>query len=318
MRARLDVLLSCLAIAATASADPRSLTVVPHPLEFDPRPELTALSDKLKGAWIEAIREAGQVVTPSRKEIDSALAEVGRKDCRISNDCLSALAVKGAGLYAAHATLELTGANVFVVNARVVRDDGKLMSSFTAQHPRVDPKKKPLLAQVKDALTDAVKGLGVQGLPAFKEASSAPPVEPVKPPVASVETPAVTEPPPPPPVLPPAGPPGRKIAGYTLIGVGGAVAIAGGALLLVAQAQARALMVDQRGFLPSSDSAALEQAKAANLLHTLGLVGLGVGVGCAVAGLVVAFFTADAPEAVTFGAAPTGDGLLLTVGGALP
>ena len=97
MPLRIEVLAVLVTLPLVAFAEPRSLTVVPHPLEFDPRPELVTSTDKLKAAWVEAVREAGDVVTPSRKELDAALAEVGRKDCRTANDCLAALAVKGSG-----------------------------------------------------------------------------------------------------------------------------------------------------------------------------------------------------------------------------
>lgn len=305
----LSLLLPCAALAQT-----RSLTVVPHPLEFDPRPELVSVGDKLRGAWVEAVREAGEVVTPTRRELDAALAEVGRKDCRTSNDCLAALAVKGAGLYAVYAMVELTEAAVFVVTARVVRDDGKLMASFAVQHPRGD-KKRPLVTVVKQVLVDVVTGLDVKRLPGFKEAVAAP-------------APVVTAPPPPPPVVaaapavvapaapPPPAPSLRPVLGATLLGVGGAAAAAGGVLLFVAQGQARALRTDARGFLPpSADADALAKAHAANTLHLVGLVSLGAGAAAAVAGLLV-LVTGPTDAVVSF--APTPGGGVAVISGALP
>lgn len=303
-----------LLLPCAALGEPRSLTVVPHPLEFDPRPELVSVSDKLKGAWVEAVREAGDVVTPSRRELDAALLEVGRRDCRTSNDCLAALALKGAGLYAVHAMVELTEAGVFVVTSRVVRDDGKLMASFTAQQPRGD-KKKPLVPVVKQLLLDVIKGLAVKTLPAFKEAVVAPPV-------------VVTAPPPPPPAVtapiidetpaPPLEPPGRtrKLVAFSVMGAGGAVGLAGGSLLFVARAQAAALMVDARGFLPSSaDADTVRRASSANTLHLAGLIAVGVGAAAIVAGLVV-LLTGPSEASVAF--LPVAGGGVAVVGGPLP
>lgn len=312
MPLRLEVFAALVSLPLLAFAEPRSLTVVPHPLEFDPRPELVSSTDKLKAAWVDAVREAGDVVTPSRKELDAALAEVGRKDCRTANDCLAALAVKGAGLYAVHAMLELSEAQVFTVTARVVRDDGRLMASFSAQQPRGD-RKKALVPVVKQLLVDAVKGLGVSKLPAFKEAIAAPPpvVEPPPPPPPVVTAPVeVVQ-----PVEKPAGSSPRKAIGFTLLGVGAAGAVVGGVLVLLAQAHARALMVDARGFLPAgADEATLARARAANTQQLAGLVALGGGAALAVTGLLVALVGAD--PAVTL--VPLEHGALAVVGGVFP
>lgn len=319
MHFRAEVLGLLLTLPCAALGEPRSLTVVPHPLEFDPRPELVSVSDKLKGAWIEAVREAGEVVTPSRRELDAALLEVGRKDCRTSNDCLAALAVKGAGLYAVHAMVELTEAGTFVVTARVVRDDGKLMASFTAQQPRGD-RKKQLVPVVKLLLVDVIKGLGVKALPTFKEALDAPPPAVVTPPPQP--PPVVVAPPVVEPVAAPVAAPvepvtkTRTVAGFSVMGAGAAVGLAGGVLLFVAQTQARALMVDARGFLPATaDADTIARASTANTLHLAGLVGLGVGAASLVAGLVV-LLTGPSEASVSF--LPIAGGGVAVVGGPLP
>lgn len=312
MPLRVEVFAVLVTVPLLAFAEPRSLTVVPHPLEFDPRPELVSAGDKLKAAWVEAVREAGDVVTPSRKELDAALGEVGRRDCRTANECLAALAVKGSGLYAVHAMLELSEAQVFTVTARVVRDDGKLMASFTAQQPRGD-KKKPLVPLVKQVLVDAVKGLGVARLPAFKEALAAPPpvVEPPPPPPPVVTAPVEVAQ----PALEPAAPSARKAVGFTLLGVGAAGAVAGGVLVALAQVQARALMVDARGFLPAgADDATLARARAANTQQLAGLVALGGGAALAVSGLLVALIGSAPAVSV----APVEQGAVAVVGGVFP
>jgi len=300
-------------LPCAALSEARSLTVIPHPLEFDPRPELVSVSDKLKGAWVEAVREGGDVVTPSRRELDAALLEVGRRDCRSSNDCLAALAVKGAGLYAVHAMVELTEAGVFVATARVVGDDGKLMASFTVQQPRGD-KKKPLLPLVKQLLVDVIKGLGVKALPTFKEAVAAPPsvvVAPPPPPPLEVEVPVVEA-----PAAPVEPPKPRTVVAFSVMGAGAAVGLAGGALLFVAQTQARALMVDARGFLPATAGAdAITRAKSANTLHLAGLLGIGVGAAALLTGLVV-LFTGPSEASVSF--LPIAGGGVAVVGGQLP
>lgn len=60
MHFRAEVLSLLLTLPCAALGEPRSLTVVPHPLEFDPRPELVSASDKLEGAWVDAL-EAGSM-----------------------------------------------------------------------------------------------------------------------------------------------------------------------------------------------------------------------------------------------------------------
>jgi hypothetical protein len=317
MHLRVELLLVCV-LPGLALAQGRSLTVVPHPLEFDPRPELVASSDKLKAAWVEAVREAGDVVTPSRKELEAALLEVKRKDCRSSNDCLAALAVRGAGLYAVHALVELSELGVFTVTARVVRDDGRLMASFSTQAPRGD-KKKPVVPLVKQLLVDVVTSLGVKALPAFKEAVAAPPpVVGVVAPAAPVEAPS-PPPPPPPAVETPAvsqGPAGRRGAAWVLVGVGGAAAVTGGVLFALAQTQLRGLGVDARGFFPASaDEAAQQQvvasARSALALQTAGLVALVAGGAVAVTGALLRLLEPSASMAVV----PVDGGALWAVGG---
>lgn len=306
MRLRPDsfVLLVTL-LALPTFAEPRSLIVVPHPLEFDPRPELSAVGDKLRGAWIDAVREAGEVVTPSRREVDAASTEVGRRDCRTSDDCLAALALKGAGLYAVHAFVELSEANVFTVSARVVRDDGKLMASFSMQQARGD-KKKPLVPLVKAVLLETVKGLGLARLPTFKEAARAPRVEPVP-----EALPLPPPPPPPPPVAAQQSPPapttgtGRRTVGFVTLGVGAAAAVVGTILVVRAQGEGRALMVDELGRLPSAEPSLLDRARSANAQNTLGLGLLLGGGGVAVLGLVLALI----PVAPSVAVWPTADGL---------
>jgi hypothetical protein len=317
MHLRVELLLVCV-LPGLALAQGRSLTVVPHPLEFDPRPELVAASDKVKAAWVEAVREAGDVVTPSRKELEAALLEVKRKDCRSSNDCLAALAVKGAGLYAVHALVELSELGVFTVTARVVRDDGRLMASFSTQAPRGD-KKKPVVPVVKQLLVDVVTSLGVKTLPAFKEAVAAPP-----PVVAVVAPPAPVEAPSPPPPPPPAveapalsqGPSGRRVVAWVLVGVGGAAAVTGGVLVALGQTQLRGLGLDARGFFPASaDEAAQQQvatsARSALSLQTVGVIALVAGGAVAVTGALLRLLEPSASMAVV----PVDGGALWAVGG---
>ena len=223
--------------------------------------------------------------------------------------------MKGAGLYAVHAMVELTEAGIFVVTARVVRDDGKLMASFTVQQPRGD-KKKQLVPVVKLLLVDIIKGLGVKALPTFKEAIAAPPpviVTPPPPPPPAVVTPPVVE-----PVAAPVEPATktRTVAGLSVMGAGVAVGLAGGVLLFVAQTQARALMVDARGFLPATaDADTITRANTTNTLHLAGLVGLGVGAASLVAGLVVLL---TGPSAASVSFLPIAGGGVAVVGGPLP
>lgn len=97
---------------------------------------------------------------------------------------------------------------------------------------------------------------------------------------------------------------------------GGLVAIAGGVLLFLAQSQARALMVDARGFLPVSDEATVAKAQTANTLHLAGLGGLGAGVAAAAVGAVLLMLPPDSPSAVTL--VPLASGLVVGWGGRLP
>lgn len=310
---RLCTEVTCLLMLSSAVtlADPRSLTVVPHPLEFDPRPELVASTDKVKAAWVEAVREAGDVVTPSRRELDAALLEVGRRDCRTSNDCLAALAVRGAGLYAVHAMLELSEGGVFLATARVVRDDGRLMASFTMEQARGD-KKKPLVPLVKQLLVEVVKGLGISRLPAFKEAVDAPPpavVLPVPPPPPEPELR------PPPIVVAPAPvpvPSARRPIGFVIAGLGGAALAGGVALLLVTQGQARALMPDVRGHLTVDSEDTRSRARAVNTQHFVSLGLLAGGGLMAGVGLLVALLGGSSE---TVSVLPMVGGLAATVGG---
>lgn len=309
MRLRAAITCGLVCIGAVAHAEPRSVTVVPHPLEFDPRPELLAAQDKLRAAWFEAMREAGSVVTPSRREVDAALQELPRRDCKTSDDCLAALAVKGAGLYAAHTALALTEGGVFVATARVVRDDGKLMASFTMEQARGD-KKAPLVPVVKRLLVEVVKGLGVERLPAFKEAIAAPPPAPVL--VATPPTP----PPPPPAVTEPVPAPrtdGRRTVGFVVMSTGFASAVAGGVMLLVTYGQSRALS-SMPGLLNDGSAESVARAKALNTQHYVGLGLAGGGFAVALAGLVLAVTGGESPVVI----APIEGGALAAFEGRWP
>ncbi len=86
--------------------------------------------------------------------------------------------------------------------------------------------------------------------------------------------------------------------------------------MFVAQTQARALMIDSRGFLPAGDEASVAKARTANTLHLAGLAGLGAGVVAAAVGAVLLLLPPDSSSAVSI--VPLSSGFVVGWGGRLP
>lgn len=241
-------LFAALALAVVSSvgwAQTSKPTVVPYPLEFDPNPAVKRSEDALRAAWTEHLRDRAGVIVPLRKEVEAALRETRRQDCRESNECLAQLALKAGTLYGIYANLEYTVKKQLVLVGRVVRDDGKLMATGRVELPRG---KDTLVEVFKVLLTRLLDRLALKDLPTFKEVPKVelPPERPPEPPVV------VVTPPPLPPPEQVANP--WRTAGY----VGGGAGVAALAAGVVLFATAPAFKADGSGnVLPGDQATAL-------------------------------------------------------------
>jgi hypothetical protein len=296
-------------VAAAAQAQVTRPSLVPSPLEFDPHPALRRAEGPLRQAWLEVLRDRAGVIVPSPKEVDAAFKQTRRQDCRESNECLAQLASKAGTLYAAYAYLEYTVQRQLVLVGRVVRDDGKLMSTARVEVPR-GPEALPKV--FRGLLLKLVEELGLKDLPTFKEAprvEAPPPEKAAEPEVAApIAGPLLVSAPP----MPAAQPPGvhpLRLASYIALGVGLAAAAGGAALFATAPA---VTTVD--GNVLASQRAG---ARGAYAQQTAAVVLLGVGGAAAVAGALGWMMT---PESAVPHVAlvPLAGGAYLSLEGRLP
>lgn len=281
-----------LALSTTALAQTPQPSVMPFPLELKRKPSGFSQKEgeELQREFVRLVRKSGALV-PDSGSLELALKELKRQDCEREDECLKALALQAQTLYALYANVDYTLEGAVVATGRVVRDDGK-----SAGGPQT-----VTLPKGKDAFKDVAKVALVQLL-ALLELSKLPPFRPVEKPPEEVKPPEVkngngtVKPPPeekPPPVAgPKQGPSGMKIAGWTMVGVGGAAAIAGAVVFATTSLPRK----DSNGNVYAEDVGKVGPAQAQ---QTAGVAILAVGAGIAAAGAVVwALAPANVPAPV--------------------
>ena len=290
------VLLSMLAFGQAPKA-----SLVPAPLELQPNPALKKFEEPLRAAFIETLRDKAGVLVPTRKEVEQAFLEGKRQDCRESNECLSALSTRAGTLYALFVEVSYTEKKELVVNGRVVRDDGKLVST---QSVREEKGKETIVDVSRRLFIKLFDQLALAKLPTFKEAAVVTPRETnlVKVPPPENKLP----PPPPPPAVEPSANVGRVI-GWTAVGIGSAAGLAG----VISFATAPVIRKDPNGNIVAADASKLPAARFAQGLG-VGLMAGGFGV--AVAGAVLVAISKDS-ESVKTTVVPMPGGAVVFVGG---
>lgn len=303
--ALLTVLLGTMAFAAPP-------TGVLCPLEVQPHPKLKPLTEQLQKRFFSSARDSSGLNLALRLEAETAIGASGLHDFKTNDASLARLAQLAKVLYAGYATLVLTPKNELVLTARMVRDDGEVVSTAQAIAPRG---KGPIPDEVVALTEKLFFDLRTKELPDAKPAPAP------KAPVVVVEVkqdeprpPARVEPPPPPPPLleiagEPASKPGSNLRpiGFAVAGVGAAAAVGGAVLYATAGSVRR----------DASGNVFFEDVSQVTDIRTKQGVGLGLLVGGGVmagAGLVMALLFANpAPAAVAI--VPTGDGAVLSLGG---
>lgn len=281
------------------------------PLEVQPHPKLKPLTEQLQKRFFSAARDSSGMNLALRLEAETAIGASGLHDFKTNDASLARLAQLAKVLYAGYATLVLTPKNELVLTARMVRDDGEVVSTAQALAPRGKaPIPEELVALTEKLFFD----LRTKELPNVKPAPAPKPAavvveinqEEPRPP------PTVEAPPPPPPLLEIAGEPASKPGsnlrpiGFVVAGVGGALA-AGGAVLYGTAGSVRR---DDNGNVFVDDVGKVTD------IRTKQGVGLGLLVGGAVtagAGLVMALLFAN-PAPASVAVVPTADGAVLSVG----
>lgn len=304
-------------VSSLAFAQEPQPTLTPFPLEFKRKPSGFSKddADELQKQFARLVRKSG-VLAPDTASLELAIKELKRQDCEREDECLKQLALKAQTLYALYASIDYSLEGAVVATGRVVRDDGKIASPLqTVSIPRGKDAFKDV---AKVALVRLLEQLELAKLPPFR------PVEAGTPPDGQKEEPLVKKddgtlsdvpPPPPPPVVTPVGPSAGKVAGWAMVGVGGAAAVGGAVLLALANPQldAAGVIVPKDGQSPTE---AVNAYKAAKSQQAIGGVVAGVGAAVAVGGLVLALMSGHDEPAKTVSVVPVAGGALVSVGGA--
>jgi hypothetical protein len=297
------------ALSSLAQAQP---TLTPHPIEVLTRGVSKAQLEVLQNEYRRVL--TGQVIMPANRAILSAVADLKRQDCAVSDDCLKKLAVLGGSTYAMHVSGTQDPKGNALMVARVVREDGKLMiGPVTLKEPKKGS--EPIEVTMMRGLSALLGGMNFSQLPSSREVT--PPSQP--PPVAVVDAGVVVTPAEPvdagvvftmPPAPPLEASPLKSVGTVTLI-AGGSVALIGGVLFGIGKAQASGLSIKDGAV--RTDQA--PSAVVSNTLQGVGVSALAVGGSAAVAGLVMMLIAPAEPKKVTASVAPVPGGSMVLVGG---
>jgi hypothetical protein len=281
--------------SGTGLAEPR---LAVHPLELGSVPPAERESFKAQFEVLVA-REPGVQLAGSARVEDALLKSAGER-CDVRDSCLRFLAEATDSLYAMHMRLDGSPDGV-IATARVVRSDGAVV-----RRVRVDAE------TARDALVLALNELKLGSL------ESAPPVSEL--PVAELTPPPL----PPPEPLPHAitafepdarGPSWKRVAGWSLVGVGGATLAAGGVLAGLAVSGAASNPPDASGAVTADRARGAATAlKQSNIAAVL----IPAGATLTVLGGMLVLWPSPEPGALSLGVAPVNGGLAASVSGALP
>jgi hypothetical protein len=233
---RLSVVVVTALCALEALASEPLPQVAPFPLEVKRAPSNVAKKDKeeLVKLFPMLVRGADAAV-PEGAKLSGALAELKRQDCEREDECLTQLAKLSGALYGLYANVDYNTDKRVVAVGRVVRDDGVVMGP--AQTVELPKSTKPFKELARDALTQLLTKLAVGKLSPFRPVAP----EPVPVPVPVPDKPVVTKdpalmPPPLPPLQVEQRPSMARTVGWVGLGVGAAVAVAGGLVFATAPA----------------------------------------------------------------------------------
>jgi hypothetical protein len=290
-----------LVMAGVAVAQAPQPSLAPFPLDLKRKPSGFSQKDgeELQKEFVRLVRKSGALV-PDSASLELAVKELKRQDCEREDECLRQLALQAQTLYGLYASIDYSLEGAVVVAGRVVRDDGKIASPIQTV---TLPKGKDAFKDVaKVALVRMLEQLEIAKLSPFRPVEKAPEVAVV--PDAPKKDPEVT-PPPPPVVTKPAGPSPMKIAGWTMVGVGGAAAIAG-------------IIVFATTSLPRTDTSGNVYAEDVNKIagaQAQQAAGVGMLVGGAGVAAVGAVLWALSPSDKSVSVVPVNGGAVAVVGG---
>lgn len=293
-------------LSASAFAQVAKPTMVLHPLDLQANPAIERFAEPLRASFNEQVRTRGGVLMPVKKEVDHAFAELKRRDCRESNECLAQFATRASTLYALYAELAYSQAKVLTLTARVVRDDGKVMTTASV---KIDKGADTIVEASKVLINRALEELQLGNLPNFKEARAVEPPKKVEV-VPEKKDPVLIPPSPPAVVVEDTGAP-KRMAGKALVVAGGGVALVGGVLGGIGLGISATLKPSPNGTIPEGD---LAKAQSASTLRTTGVVVLGVGAVVAAVGAVL-WATAPAEPAGHVFLAPQAGGAVVGFSG---
>lgn len=280
-------------LSGAAWAEPR---LAVHPLETaqfsaEDREKLAAHFDVMV-ARVPGVKLAGSA------RIDEALLSTSAIGCALRDSCLRFLAQATESLYGLYVRLEATPTGVLGLG-RVVRSDGVLVRKVRVE-----------AAAARDALLQMVSELKLQTLESTLPENSVVVAQLSPPPLPRAE-PSVE--------VSSSGSPamdGKHVAGWSLIGVGGAGVVVGGIFAGLAASTAAANPPDSSGTVRadrvSGAAAALQQSSIAAVLIPAGAAVAVVGT------LLVLVPSSSERSAMHLGVTPIEGGLAASVWGRLP
>lgn len=289
--------------SVAALAEPR---VAVHPLELgnftlDER-------EALKAQFQVMVARVPKVTLAGSSRIDDALSKSAAARCDVRDSCLRFLAEATDSLYGMYVRLDAMAGGAVISTARVVRSDGA-----TVRKVRVDAEnaRSALLLTVTELKLDALEST----LPAgeLRAAELTPPPLPAAQPEPrpGVEPEAMT-------VTLEQQPRSdwKPVAGWSLLGVGGATVATGVVFAALAASGAAAHPPDSSGLVSPDQAAgaalALEQSNIAAIL-------IPTGAAVAVVGAILVLWPKPSgPSSLSLAVVPTHGGLAASISGRLP
>ncbi|GMU62550.1 MAG: hypothetical protein AMXMBFR34_43130 [Myxococcaceae bacterium] len=290
------LVLSCVALAQEPAP---TVAVFPLGVARLPAGFPRAETEALQRDFVKAVRRSGALV-PDTGTLELAFKQLKRTDCDREDACLQGLAVKAETLYGLYADVDYTLEGAVTATGRVVRDDGQVVSGpLTISMPKSSD---PFKDVVRVALTRLLEQLKLRELPSSRPVATVTPLEHVGPPPPETYIPK--DPPQPPPTVVERRSLRRPI-GFTVAGVGGAMAVTGAIVAGLANAGVASL--------PRTDGAieagSVGAYQALRTQETVGWVLVGTGLAAAGVGLGVALTAPSSSVTVTPTITPGGGGV---------
>lgn len=274
-----------------AMAQPR---LAVHPLGFGNFPP--EQQEILKSQFEVLVARVAGVKLAGSSRIDDTLTKAAATNCEVRDSCLRFLAESTDSLYGMYVRVD-NGPTGVIASGRVVRSDGE-----TVRKVRVDAE------SARDALVLALRELKLDALESTMPSNPLPVSESLSPPPmppAALELAREHE----------APTRWKKVAGWSLIGVGAATVASGAVFAGLAASDAAANPPDSTGVISAE-----HVAGAANAVERsrISAVLIPTGAALAVIGAILVVWPSASDTRYSLGVMPTHEGVMASLSGTLP